>query len=87
MSKYRIVKILHRSGETTWAIQKLKKHWLTGKERWLYLENDYNFYSWTRRAAWAETFYTKESAEIRVEKLIKSDGWQPKEVSVEKEYD
>lgn len=77
MEKYRIVEITHKNKRITWVIQKQRRHWLTGKEYWVYYkEQCYYYYDWTRNISDAYTFHSLEQAEHKLKTFQSPDGWE-----------
>ena len=68
--KFRVVKLTRKSGINVWAIQKMFKNWLTGKEFWKFYANDWTSVIWTRFIDDAEFFFSEESATNEMYKII-----------------
>ena len=86
MKKYRIVEITHKNAMITWAIQKQKRHWLTGKEYWVYYREHFDYYyDWTRNISDAYVFQSIEQAEHKLKTFQSADGWKAVNLKTVKE--
>ena len=85
--KYRIVKFTHNNGETSWAIQQQKKNWLTRKEYWVYYEDSYEYYGWTKSSRRATTFKTLEQAQEQLNFFTAIQDWKVVDIKVVKEVE
>ena len=70
-SNYRVVRLTHENGVVDYAIQKTRRHWLTGKPETVYYEDCSECYGWTRNVNQAMTWSDYRSADRKVNDLNK----------------